>query len=559
MTTTNLPVMKEAQKRFLYDLSIKIAELHALLDSFILHEPQTLMDQIQQLYRIVHTLKGSAPIFGYPEIGTVAEGMVTIWEWSQELDQPGSIPPIDLVITKTKSMLQQLEIEYEICQTEVKSDSNDGINELKYLELHQYRLLLIDDDEVLRSFLKRRLQTEGYQVDEAGDIRTAERMLREEPYQLIVLDLMMYPDSGYQLFEFLKDDPTLKWIPLIVLSGRDDSKDKIRCFRLGADDYVTKPFHYKELEARIYSLLMRRKQFEELAFRDALTGVYNRRYFDHELQLECKRAQRYQFPLSIGFLDIDRFKAVNDTYGHHIGDMALQGLGYTLQKLLRSTDLLARYGGEEFVIVFPETKGELAVKQLEEILAQLHQNPIVQHEGLELSITFSAGVAEWSPDNSIEQWLRSADHAMYQAKKQGRDRVLLHRGDQIVEVTEKDKPKRVLLADDDAIIRSILTSKLSSFVEIIQAHDGVEAYEKLCSEKVDVCILDGIMPNMDGFTLLERIKSDQTFADVKVLMLSGRKKEEDVIRGLRLGADDYMSKPFSLIELELRVKRLLNL
>lgn len=558
--TKQKKLMIEAKKRFLLELSTKLTELHSLIESLPLQNTDLFLKKADAIYRITHTLKGSAPIFGFPEIGQVAEEMVTLWEWSQEKEAE---PPIDLknLVTSSRSFFQQLKIEQEIYQTEQKIDESETGNEQKYLSLSQFRLLVIDDDDVLRSFLVKRLQLEGYQVDEASDVKTAKWLLRENSYQLIVLDLMMYPDTGYQLFDFLKEDPTLKWIPLIVLSGREDSKDKIRCFHLGADDYVTKPFHYIELEARIYSLLTRQKQYEELAFRDALTGVYNRRYFDHELNMECKRTERSQSTLSLAFIDIDRFKSVNDTYGHHIGDLALQGLGYAISKRIRSTDLLARYGGEEFVILFPETSAEQAAQIIDSVLQQIRLTPIVQHDGLELFVTFSAGVAEWNPEMSVESLVRSADEAMYQAKRQGRNRVMISQLIQGPEVTVADnRPKKVLIADDDELIRSFLIAKLTDLsLEVIEAGDGETAYQVLMQESIDLCILDGIMPDLDGFSLLERIKADSSLSKLKVLMLSGRKKEEDVIQGLRLGADDYMAKPFSLIELELRVKRLLEL
>ena len=117
------------------------------------------------------------------------------------------------------------------------------------------RLLIIDDDEVLRSYLVRRFKLEGYEVDEANNVPNAQRLLREYTYDLILLDLMMHPHSGYELFEFVKEDPTLKWVPLVVLSGRSHIHDKVRCFYLGTDDFITKPFQYEELSAQFIAYL----------------------------------------------------------------------------------------------------------------------------------------------------------------------------------------------------------------------------------------------------------------------------------------------------------------
>jgi two-component system, cell cycle response regulator len=382
---------------------------------------------------------------------------------------------------------------------------------------------------------------------------------------VILLDLMMYPQSGYELFEFLKEDPTLKWIPLVVLSGRDDLEDKVRCLRLGADDYVTKPFQYDELEARVYSLLKRSKQFEEMAFRDVLTGVYNRRYFDQQLQMELRWVQRDNSPITLAFIDIDRFKHVNDTYGHHIGDLVLQGLSHLLQQNIRGTDFLARYGGEELVILLPDTTAKQALNLLERIAEVVRSQPMARHQGQEFTITFSAGISQWEPGMTAQKWIELADDAMYQAKQLGRDRTVLSQGMSAyeLEVATNHRPrklKRLLIADDDKLTREIVKARLGSLpVELLEAEDG-ESVLKLMHEKpIDVLLLDGIMPKIDGFDLLAEIKLDPQLRKVKVIILSSRHQEEDVVRGLQLGADDYVSKPFSLMELEIRVKRLLGL
>jgi two-component system cell cycle response regulator len=561
-------LMKQGQKIFIKELRKQIDLLRELLKTI---ETRPTFEDLRHLYRIVHTLKGSAPIFGYTRIGRLSEELVRIWEWTQSELETGLIPaaafsPIETSLKSSKQALRELNMEYEISQTELSIDELNKQHDFPKLGTLNCRLLIIDDDDVLRTFMQQRLQLDGCLVDVAADVDSAKKMLREHIYDLVILDLMMHPQSGYELFEYLKEDPTLKWMPIIVLSVRSDLNDKIRCFHLGADDYVTKPFQYEELSARIYSLMKRAKSFEQLAFRDPLTGAFNRRYFDHQVSLDLQRAERYLTPISLVFIDIDRFKSINDTYGHHVGDLVLQGLAHLLQSNLRSTDLLARFGGEEFVIVLPGTHVENGIKVIENILELARKQPVAQNEGQSFHITFSAGVAEWHESMSIHEWVKLADSAMYNAKQQGRNRVLgvqegavqEHREAAAV-VTDR---KRLLLADDDHILRSMLLAHLEHLpIHIVEAADGEEAFNLLLEQKFDAVILDGIMPKMDGFGLLEHIKAHQELSkqDLKVLMLSGKKHEDDLVKGFQLGADDYMTKPFSLIELEMRVRRLLKL
>ncbi|MGE5703566.1 MAG: diguanylate cyclase, partial [Clostridia bacterium] len=340
----------------------------------------------------------------------------------------------------------------------------------------------------------------------------------------------------------------------------------VRCFRLGADDYVTKPFHYEELEVRINNLLMRTKHYEQMAFLDPLTGVYNRRYFLNRLTAEMERVRRKSGKVSLAFLDVDYFKRINDTSGHHAGDLVLQGFTHMLMERLRSTDVLARYGGEEFVVMFPDTTGDEATAIVTELLDQARTFPVASMEGENYSVTFSAGVIEWRAEWSVEEWIQLGDEAMYLAKQQGRNQVVQSdgnprsrsMGDAVQNAVSRRKC--VLVADDDAIIRSMLVSRLRNFpIEVIEATDGEQAMASLKSGRIDLCILDGVMPKLDGFSLLAKIKQNEQLKKVKVMMLSGRKHEEDVVRGLMLGADEYMAKPFSLVELEIRVKRLLEM
>ncbi|MDQ1910318.1 diguanylate cyclase [Paenibacillus sp. GD4] len=557
-------LLKEGRKRYIAVLHKQLAELQEL------HQLQVADDALQyarRIHRLVHTLKGSAPMFGFERIGTLGQACVKVWQWTEEkLEENSSAEALlkkyALSIEASLPIVQELEMETDIYTRELELDEHQVFT---MTAPSGERLLIIDDDEVLRSYLVRLLKLDGYTVDEAADVETAERLLREHVYHLITLDLMMHPQSGYELFEQLKEDPTLKWIPLIVISGRSDVNDKVRCFHLGADDYVSKPFQYRELSARIYSLLKRTKTFEQMAFRDPLTGVYNRRYFDHQIQAELQRISRYPAPISLGFIDIDRFKSINDTYGHHIGDLVLQGLAHMLQHHLRATDLVARFGGEEFVVVLPNTHASDARKTLEHILQLTNQGPVAQYEGQAFHITFSAGVSEWMPGMSVQQWIERSDAAMYDAKQTGRNRVLVKDNRPVAAVAEStasiELRKTVLIADDDKILRSILIAKLKHLpVDFLEATNGEEALRILKDKPVDLTVLDGVMPRMDGFGVLERLQESRTRSvDTKILMLSGRTREDDVSRGLQLGAHAFMHKPFSMVEMELKVKELLDL
>nr|WP_232696970.1 diguanylate cyclase [Brevibacillus daliensis] len=548
--------LHEARKLFLQELHRHIKHME---EQLLIHESVGNRESAYECYRIAHTLKGSAPLFGLNRIGKMAETLAHEFEWTQN-DEKG-LATIEQ-IALAKNLIEQFKIEHNFSQNELLHEEKQMQEEnMMMLEKQTYRLLLIDDDQVLSSYLKTRLQEVGYQVETAVTVGEAKLKLREQTFDLITLELMMHPESGYEIFEFVRNDLLLKWVPLIVLSSRKNSKDKLRCFRMGADQYLTKPFHFEELEAIIFRLLTRMQHYEQMAFHDPLTGVANRRYFDHQLQIILQDCEQRKLPVTLAFIDIDNFKKINDQHGHQFGDLVLQGLSYKIQQNLRASDLLARYGGEEFVIAFPFTSITKATELLEQVLDHVQHEPVVQAEGEDFFITFSAGLAEWNGNMTKQSWIENADHAMYEAKRAGRNRICVsHLTDQEKGKQVVVRKKKLLLADDDAIIRSMLTAKLAHpALTILEAGDGETAWEMMKRERPHLCILDGIMPKLDGFTLLEQIRQDEDLQKMKVLMLSGRNREVDIVQGLTLGADDYMSKPFSMIELELRVKRMLQL
>lgn len=562
-------VMMEARKMYMKELEQQLNRMKRLIQD---GEGDDAGGPASRFYAFLHTVKGSAPVFGLDRIGAVAQEGLTCWEETEGDGGEASSRLGHDGIREAPELLRRLEQELQACLPEpdpmgegkAKTGHRDAV------EVQGSRILLIDDDRSLRGYLARRLALDGYEADEADGVSRALALLRERRYDLILLDLMMQPLPGYELFEILKEDPTLKWIPLIVLSGKGDVRDKVRCFRLGADDYVTKPFEYEELEARIRNLIKRTKTYEQMAFRDPLTGIHNRRYFDHQLEQELQRVTRHPAPLSIVFIDIDRFKRINDTYGHTVGDLVLQGLAYRLEQHLRAADLLARYGGEEFVAVMPGTEGRDALRVMEAILEQVRSAPVAYFEGEPFRITFSAGIAEWVPGGSQEEWIRRADQAMYAAKQQGRDRVLVYEADMEgasaaadplhPPMPEPDRRKRLLIAEDDEILREILAAKFrEQRVEILEADNGETALRLIREERPDAAIIDGQMPRMGGLELVDAVRSDPAAASLKILMLSGKSKRADIAAGFQSGADDFMAKPFSLLELELRVKRLLGM
>ncbi len=293
---------------------------------------------------------------------------------------------------------------------------------------HKPVVLLVDDSIDVHRLLQARLRHE--QIELVGTTKSAEAvdMARQHKPSTILLDLDMPGMDGFEVLRALKDDSAANSIPIIVLSGKAGSEDKVTAFDLGATDYVTKPFDLAELRARLRAALRLDHLLRLLAERaevDGLTGLGNRAAFDKRWAEKVAESRRYGTPLSLAMLDIDYFKRINDTYGHPAGDQVLVGLAQSLQSESRSPDIACRYGGEEFALIMPSTGPAEAQIVAERIRAALAAQIWSRHP--DSPITVSVGLVGSSGpigDVTPDRWLEAADRNLYAAKRAGRNRCI---------------------------------------------------------------------------------------------------------------------------------------
>lgn len=288
-------------------------------------------------------------------------------------------------------------------------------------------VLVIEDHPDQRDLLAIVLQREGYRVVTAANGLEALEKLEHENVQIALSDIMMPKMDGFELINRIRNNPALRNIYLILITARIQEGDRVRGLDLGADDYITKPFSFSELLARVRvgSRVVQYQQHLEYQTQvDSLTGLFNRRAFEKKVQEEFERATRYHNPLALMILDIDNFKTINDTYGHHGGDAALVKISETLRQKTRQSDFPSRYGGEEFVLVLPETDQDSALQVAGKIHEEIRSCTFGTPER-PFALTVSIGLASTSSKHYSDwrQMLDDADQALYVAKNSGKDRV----------------------------------------------------------------------------------------------------------------------------------------
>jgi len=337
-----------------------------------------------------------------------------------------------------------------------------------------YEILIVDDSPTVVSMFSDMLAGNGYRVRTAANGRAALERIAERRPDLVLLDVMMPEMDGYQVCRVLRAQDE-DYVPILMITAPGDLAVSLET---GADDFISKPPDPVELNARVKSLLrirtlqkrlydenLQRKarneqleaqnsqleamsvqlqaqneqlqamadqlralnqELELLSATDGLTKACNHRHFQERLRSEFARAKRYHEPLSCVLIDIDRFKRVNDTYGHLAGDKVLVRLVEILKEGLRKEDIVARYGGEEFALLLPNTRAAQALPVAERLRQRVEAATLLTAEGETLRFTISSGVADYEFDEPIQDpdvLIDSADKALLRAKKNGRNRV----------------------------------------------------------------------------------------------------------------------------------------
>jgi len=294
------------------------------------------------------------------------------------------------------------------------------------------KILVADDSSLYRNVVCSLLDGWGYEVVPASDGYEARSVLEsEDAPRLAILECVMPGLSGLELCELIRNRKQ-SYVYAILLSANGEQSDVMRGFEVGADDYLCKPFQEFELRARLKvgeriiqahdELIDARDALKFEATHDSLVGLWNRRAIMNLLGKEVNRAKRLHAPLSLFLADLDRFKDVNDTHGHLIGDEVLRTTAARIAGAVREYEHVGRFGGEEFLVVLPDCNVELARQLADRARQRVREEPVVTAP-VQVEVTMSVGVSQWRSGQEICEFLHQADLALYRAKHNGRDRV----------------------------------------------------------------------------------------------------------------------------------------
>ena len=340
------------------------------------------------------------------------------------------------LVSRVKSLvrLKTLSDELRIRAETARNIGMDDFMRLDNLDVSG-QVLLVDSRASSQERIIRALKPVA-EVTAISDPQSAVFEAAENHFDMIIINGNSDDYDPLRLCSQLRLLERTRFLPLLLVTELGQEDIVIRALDLGVNDYIIRPIDPNELVARTLTQIKRKRyndrlrssvrQSIELAVTDGLTGLNNRRYLDNHLKTLFNRAAARGRPLSVCITDIDRFKLVNDTHGHDVGDEVLKEFARRIRSTVRGADLACRFGGEEFVVVMPDTDAVSAGAIAERLRRVIEESPfILPGQELALTVTASLGIAtNMTGVDTPEQLLKQADRALYEAKNQGRNRVV---------------------------------------------------------------------------------------------------------------------------------------
>ncbi|MDE3245508.1 MAG: diguanylate cyclase [Acidobacteriota bacterium] len=285
-----------------------------------------------------------------------------------------------------------------------------------------FRILIVEDDDLLARHYSAVLRGAGMLTEIVSIPSELPERLSAFGPDLILMDIFLPGCTGVEAAQIIRQNPKFTHLPIVYLSRLDSRDEQLSALQAGGDDFLEKPITDAHLVTAVHIRARRFQTLNSMMSRDGLTGLLNHINLKLTLERELAQVRRRKGTLCLAMIDLDHFKAINDSYGHPVGDKVIKGLARLLTERLRKGDYAARYGGEEFTVVMPDTEPQAAFKVMDELRERFATLAHI-HESGEFTASFSTGIASTPPNSDVEALLRAADQALYAAKHGGRNRV----------------------------------------------------------------------------------------------------------------------------------------
>jgi len=414
-------------------------------------------------------------------------------------------------------------------------------------------ILIVEDNKTVAAATRAYLEAPGRRLLVAESADEAQSVMASDDIDLVIMDLFLPDRDGRDVLVQMRERAATTTIPVIVLSSIAGEVARAECLAVGADEFMRKPADPRLLRSAVSRLLKRGKQRRN-EVRDGLTGLPNRAGIITEFEEQRRRTGDDGTPLTVAVLTLDSLAEVTMKMGRDAGDRFLLEVCAAVHHAIGKGTALGRWETAQLLAVLPGQTAEDAQRVLETTARTLaNDDTLAEYRKAGIAISLSGGVTQVEGAQELRDVVSAAEKWLYSGRTEA---------DQSVH-TDADVPERetqrILLVEDDRVTATLIQHRLvRDGHEVVDFLDGARAFKWAEAEEFDLAILDVKVPGMDGFELLSKIRAIPRLAKIPIIMLTGMGSEADVIRGLDLGADDYMLKPFSPSELLARVRRLLH-
>lgn len=452
--------IKYSGKKYSFDIAVvnalkeSVGEIFdSVIDAFVEDTPvylEALKTAIsngdsQQVYELSHTVKGSAANFGAAKVSSVAK---SIEDRGKAADFSGADRLYAQLLSSSLELIDDLK---RFCAkkdvSEPDGDEKEGSS----------TVLVADDDRSIRLAFSNALRDEGYRILEASNGQSVIALCARSMPDLILIDAIMPELDGFTACKQIREMANGADVPILMVTSLEDEQSISRAFVAGATDYITKPANFSVLRQRVARLLQTSKiakHVKKLAYQDVLTGLPNRAYFNQQLRHKISRANLNNKKIAILFLDLDRFKMINDSMGHDTGDLILKAAAERISNCVRKNDLVARLGGDEFTIVLEDVAQIEVAADISRKITQALSKPFVfLHQ--KLFVSASIGIAIFPEDgHSTSELLKRADIAMFKAKESGSSYCYYQQGmeDEVLQRLEIERGIRAAIEKNEIVL-----------------------------------------------------------------------------------------------------------
>ena len=379
-------------------------------------------EDIAPIREFLHRIAGVAAPCGLPYLSTLSRLAEDYAVMLLKGEVALSKPTIELFGKFIHAVVSQLESEAPA--HEVDLPAPETINVVSPVS---GTVLVVDDDPTSARIIRMLLDEAGYSTHHIRDSRDTLKALAKLQPDVVLLDLLMPMQSGFETCRQIRASWPDKQLPVIFLTRSDRVDTKVEALEGGADDYITKPFVPEELLARVKAQIAKHSRRSDEVLRDSLTGAWNQKHLRAVAARELARLVERGEPFCLTMLDVDFFKKVNDGHGHLAGDGVLKEVVRRATACVRQSDVVARYGGDEMSVVLLGASVDRAAPVLERLVESMRNEPIALPSSSMLTLTISAGLTQAHASDSVETLIERADQALYQAKRDGRNRLVIHR------------------------------------------------------------------------------------------------------------------------------------